>query len=103
MKLNIIAVAMSAAVLTSAVANAQTTVIETAPPPAVVVQPAPPAAVVVDPAPSTTVRSEKTEYGIGGILGSERRTTTDTGNCRQHTTQTNTLLGSNSKTTETCY
>jgi hypothetical protein len=104
MKLNIFAVAMSAAVLTSAVANAQTTtVIETAPPPAVVVQPAPPAAVVVEPAPSTTVRSEKTEYGIGGILGSERRTTTNTGNCQQHTTQTNTLLGSNSKTTETCY
>ncbi|MGE0063624.1 MAG: hypothetical protein AB7T86_16275 [Xanthobacteraceae bacterium] len=96
MKLNIFAVAMSAAVLTSAAANAQTTtVIETTP--------APPPAVIVEPAPTATVRSEKTEFGIGGILGSERRTTTDNGNCRRHTTQTNTLLGSNSKTTETCY
>ena len=103
MKLNIFTVALSTAVLASFGANAQTTtVIETAPP-AVVVQPAPPAAVVVEPAPSATVRSEKTEYGIGGILGSQRTTTTNTGNCQQHTTQTNTLLGSNSQTTETCY
>lgn len=97
MKLNIFAVAMSAAVLASVSANAQTTtVIETTPAP-------PPAAVVVEPAPTATVRSEKTEFGIGGILGSERRTTTSNGNCQRHTTQTNTLLGSSSKTTETCY
>jgi hypothetical protein len=102
MKLNVITLALAATVVGALSANAQTTVIQTAPPPAVVVDPAPPAVVVAPaPAQSTTV-----EHNNMGLLGNQTRTTTQTTgagiDCTKQTVQTNTLLGSSSNTNTTC-
>jgi hypothetical protein len=104
MKLNVFTAAMAATMFGALSANAQTTVIEHRPPAVVVEQPAPPAVVVEQPSQSVTV--EHNDIGLGGILGSEKRTTVETTgagvDCRRQTTQTNTLLGSNTTTHESC-
>ena len=60
--------------------------------------------IIEEPTTSTTV--ERNNVGIGGILGNETRTTTQTTgagiDCTRQHTETNTLLGSNSTTTQNC-
>ena len=101
MKFGVITAAMAITAFAS-IANAQTTIIEERRP-AVVVAP-PPAVVIEQPTTSTTV--ERNSVGIGGILGTETRsTTTTTGagiDCQRQTTTQNSLLGSSSVTTNTC-
>ena len=103
MKLNVITLALAATAFGALSANAQTTIIEQAPPRAVVVEPAPPAAVIVAPPPAQSTTVEQNNLGL---LGNQTRTTTQTTgagiDCTRQTVQTNTLLGSSSNTNTTC-
>ena len=103
MKLNVITLALAATVFGAVSANAQTTIIEQAPPRAVVVEPAPPAAVIVAPPPTTSTTVERNNMGLLGNSTTTTQQTTGAGiDCTKQTVQTNTLLGSTANTNTTC-
>ena len=103
MKLNVITLALAATAFGALSANAQTTIIEQAPPRAVVVQPAPPPAAVIVEQPATSTTVERNNMGLLGNQTTTTQQTVGAGiDCTKQTVQTNTLLGSTANTNTTC-